>query len=128
MQAIIVVALLAQPAEEGPRKPDLDPFIAKAIEPAAGDSELRKLQKERVRERAEYLDRTRAIIEIGRWDASYFQETMKTQVVLAENLAELMDKPADKLKCYEMRVDILKKFEQFIDASVRTDNDPPQNL
>ncbi len=68
------------------------------------------------------------IIQIGRWDSAFFGEYVKLHVTLAENLAELFDKPADKIKCSEMRVEKLKELEKFIDTRVKTGTEPPQNL
>src|SRR5262245_15065858 len=106
MHAAVALALLiAQPAPKEP--PKLDPFVAKAIEPDANDTPLRKLQKERVRERAAALQTSLQLIELGRWRPSDFGDFSKLQATLAENLAELMDKPADKVWCYEMRLSVV---------------------
>ena len=54
MYAVLALALvIVQPApKEKEREFKLDPFIAKAVEPDPKDTPLRKLQKERCRERA----------------------------------------------------------------------------
>ena len=130
MHAVLTLALMiAQPApKEKEREVKLDPFVAKAVEPDAKDTPLRKLQKERARERAIAISHIKETLEVGGWQPSFFHEFIKLRVTLAENLAELMDKPADKVKCYEMRLDATKEFERFINIRVTTGNDPPQNL
>jgi hypothetical protein len=131
---IFTAALAAQP---GPKeKPDklidvndlLPKFVADATKPDDKDSPLRKLQKERARDRAIYIEKTKEVIKIGGWDQSFFEAHIKTQVALAENLAELMDKPADKVKCYEMRVEALKEFEKFIANLVELGKNRPTDL
>jgi hypothetical protein len=131
--ALTLTLLIAQPApkeKEAPKEREvkLDPFIAKAVEADPKDAPIRKLQKERCYQRAVAVAYVKECIAFGQWTPSYFQDYIKLQVTLAENLAELMDKPADKVKCYEMRVDATKEFEKFINTRVTTGNDPPQNL
>jgi len=128
MHAAVALALLiAQPA---PKKevPKLDPFIAKAVEADANDTPLRKLQKERARERATALALIRRSMEVGTWTQADFTHFIRLQSTLAENLAELMDKPADKVKCYEMRLDAANEFERVTKARVDVGAEPPQNL
>ena len=52
----------------------------------------------------------RVSINAGQWGFGALGEYVKLQTIFAEQLAELMDKPADKIKCYEMRVENLKEF------------------
>lgn len=126
MYTVLLLTLLAQPPKTEPLK--LDPFIASAIEPAATDTPLRKLQKERVRQRAEYVARVREVMKVGRYNATEFVEYQKVQAVLAENLAELKDAAADKIKCYEMRVAALEEAERFIATRVSGGASFPQHL
>jgi len=120
----------AQPEKKGagPREPALDQFVAKAVEPDAKDTPLRKLQKERTRERAVAIALIKKVMETGSWAPAYFSDYIKLQVTLAENLAELMDKPEDRVKCYEMRVEALKEAERFTRIRVEAGNEVPQNL
>lgn len=130
MHLVLCLTMFAQPpkqVENAGNQHALDPFIAKAIESVAGDTPLRKLQKERVRERAQYFTRIESLIETGRWDEAYLSDLLKTRMVFADNLAELMDDPANKLKCYEMRVTALRGIETFIAERVEKGNSPPQN-
>lgn len=113
---VLFLALAAQPkADDAPK---LDPFVARAIEPAAADAPLRKLQKERVRERALALDAVRRAIAAGSADAAAYTDFVRLQVAIADNLAELMDEPADRVRCYEMRVEALKEYEKLVRARV----------
>jgi hypothetical protein len=55
--------------EAGPHNPlnRVEPFIIDATKPDPRDTLIRKLQKERCRERAIALERFRALMEIGKW-------------------------------------------------------------
>jgi hypothetical protein len=124
MAAMLALALLiAQPALK-----ETDPFIANAIKPDAADSPLRKLQKERCRERAIALATIKRVIEAGNYSPSYYHDYAALQMTFWQNLAELMDKPADRVKCYELRVDAAKELERFTSVRVEAGNDPPQAL
>jgi hypothetical protein len=127
---VLAAALAAQPDPKA--KPDAAPalpaFAADAMKPDDKDSPLRKLQKERARERADYLAKTAEVIRVGNWDTNYYQQFLNTQAAFAENLAELMDKPADKVRCYEMRVEALKESEKFIAGLVNNGKSRPQEL
>jgi hypothetical protein len=126
MYAAVALALLA--AQPNPKEePKLDPFVAKAVEPDAKDSPIRKLQKERVCDRALAVALTRQVIQSGRWQPSDFADYSKLQGTLAENLAELMDRPADKVRCYEMRLDAAREFERLAKTRVDAGAEPPQN-
>jgi hypothetical protein len=126
--ALALSLVLGQPDKKQPAAPKLDPLIEKAATPDPKDSDLRKLMKERVRERAQYLVRVQEMIAIGRWDATFFSEVVKNEALLWENVAELLDQQADKVKCFEKRVEKFKEFEKFIAAGVDVGNQPPQNL
>jgi hypothetical protein len=130
MYAVLALVLLAQPQKEQPPQIEtkLDPLVANAVKPDDKDTPLKKLQKERVRERAIALERLNECIQVGKWNSNYFLEQTKLQIALAENLAELLDKPADKVKCYEMRLASAKEFEKFIAKRVEVGSDPAQNL
>ena len=96
----------------------LDPFIVNAIKPDPNDNPLRKLQKERCRERALALGCFKIKQEIGRWDLQELKESLKVSVPLTENLLELVEKPGDKIRCLEMRIDFLKVVEKMVEANV----------
>jgi hypothetical protein len=129
--ALALSLVLGQPDPKLPKQPPppkLDPLVEKATEADPKDTELRKLMKERVRERAQYLARVQEIIAVGAWNAAFFGEVVKTEATLWENVAELLDRQADKVKCYEKRVERFKEFEKFIAARVNVGTEPPQNL
>lgn len=126
MYTLVLLALAAQPKKD--EAPKLDPFVAKAIEPAAADGPLRKLQKERVRERALAIAETLQLADVGRTDGNTPGELTRLRVTLAQNLAELMDKPADRVKCYEMRVDALKEYEKLTKSRVEAGAVPSRFL
>src|SRR5262245_52573764 len=127
---LALVLMIAQPAPKQKERPEpkLDPFVAKAIEPDPKDTPLRKLQKERCRERAVAIGHIKGVIEIGNWLPSYYTDYIKLQSTLWENLAEAVDTPADKVKCYELRLDAMKEIERFTKVRVEAGNDPPQHL
>jgi hypothetical protein len=106
----------------------LEPFIANGIKPEPSDSPLRKLQKERCRQRAIALAKYQTLMEIGKSDPSDNAEKLRVSTALAENLLDVFDKPADKLKCYEMRVDALKGMEKFAAQRVEMGTEPSQSL
>jgi hypothetical protein len=120
-----------QPAKEK-KEPDeafvlkLEPFIVAAIKPDPNDTPLRKLQKERCRERAIALAKIRDAIAVGKWDPRDFEESLSVPVVLTENLLEHIEKPADQLKCHELRLDFLKYIEKVMDTRVLIGIEAPQ--
>jgi hypothetical protein len=129
LTAVTLALLIAQPApKEKGREAELDPFIAKAIEPDAKDTPLRKLQKERCRERAGAVALIKEILALGKHDPSFYADSIKLQVTLWENVAEVVATPADKVKCYEKRLDAAKEIERFVGVRVASGNDPPQSL
>ncbi|HEV3383647.1 MAG TPA: hypothetical protein VG097_02465 [Gemmata sp.] len=106
----------------------LDPALVIAMKPDPNDSPIRKLQRERCRERAIYLAKVNTLIAIGKSNPQDFLDYLKLSATLTENLQELVDKPAAKLKCLEMRVELLKTGEKFIETRVLVGSDPSQNL
>ena len=107
---------------------DLDPVIISALKLRPNDSPLRKLQRERCRSRAVFMATIKNRIEGGnKWNPQDFSETLKAPDLLASNLLELMEKPEDKLKCYELRLSFLKMMEQFTLTRVQAGSDPSQN-
>ena len=104
------------------------PLVIDATKPDEKDTPLRKLQKQRVRDRALYLAKMQIVIKIGSCDRNDDAAHQQTHWLLAENLTELVDKPADKIKCYEVRVAAMKEFEKFIAESVKDGKSRPQSL
>jgi hypothetical protein len=105
----------------------LDSVILDALKPLLKDTPLQKLQRERCHERAIALAGFRENIEIGKWEPPCFTLVIKLTVALTDNLLELMEKPEDKIKCYELRVEFLKLIENFTDVRVQVGTDPSQN-
>lgn len=126
MYALAVAVMIAQPA---PKVPEfkLDPVTAEAIKPDPKDPPLRKLQKERCRERADALDRITEIVTLGNWSPSFYRDYVKLQITFWENLAELEEKPADRVKYFERRVDAAKEIERFLSVLVNAGNEPPHS-
>jgi hypothetical protein len=106
---------------------NLDPVIADALKPNPKDSQLRKLQKEVCFNLGVYRAKIETLILIGKWNPQDFAETLRISVSLPKNLLELMDKPEDKLKCYELEVQLLNWIYQFTDTRVLVGSDPSQN-
>jgi len=107
---------------------DLDPVIISALKLRTNDSSLQKLQRERCRSRTVLIATIKNRIEFGnKWNPQDFSETLKAPDLLASNLLELMEKPEDKLKCYELRLSFLKLMEQFTITRVQVGTDPSQN-
>jgi hypothetical protein len=96
----------------------LDPFMVNAIKLHPNDTPLRKLQKERCRERAVALAKLQTVIDIGKWNPTDFPDTLKISITLSENLLEVLDKPADKVKCYEIRLGLNIAKAARIDAEI----------
>jgi hypothetical protein len=103
----------------------LDPYVADATKPDPNDSPLRKLQKERCRERAAALLKLQRAPEINGSNSADFYESLKLPVVLSENLLDLADKPADRVKCHELRLAWLKDAEKRTESRLKLGFDPP---
>jgi len=105
-----------------------DPAIANALKPDPNDTPLRKLQKERCVARAIYLAKIQTLIDVGKWNPWDFTQLVPVPGLLVDNLLELVEKPEDKIKCYEFRIAFLKKYvEKFTDTRVQVGSDPSQN-
>ena len=122
---VLAATLAAQPAEP---KSAIPAFAADAVKPDPADTPLRKLQKDRARERAAAADRLQAVIAVGRWEATTLDDYVKVRLALAENLAELLDKAEDRVKCYEMRVEALREMEKVVASLVENGREAPQKL
>jgi hypothetical protein len=122
---VLAATLAGQPDPKG--HPIVPPKLGEVVETLAKaddkDTPLRKLQKERVRERATYVKRMEEVYTIGQWDAASDREFTQMLIELMANLAELAEKPEDRVKCYEMRVEALKKHEEIITNLVKTGRD-----
>lgn len=105
----------------------LDPVIGDAFKPNSKDSQLRKLQKEICFALGTYMAKVEVLIQIGKWNPQDFSETIRVSVSLPKNLIELMEKPEDKLKCYELEVKLLKGIFDFTNTRVMVGTDPSQN-
>jgi hypothetical protein len=133
MYAVLAVVLLVQPPLQ--KKEDPDEFFPPALpgepliprwgekkfikqfdlEPNASDTLMRKLQKERCMLLVHALSWQYDVIPItSAFSPGYFTDYIERHATLFENLAELAEKPADKVKCYEMRVEKLKEIERFV--------------
>jgi hypothetical protein len=100
-----------------------DPFIAKLIAPDVNDSPLLKLQKERARARALFVFKVDEGMPISSWSTRYITECAEERLVLWENLEEVAQTPADKLKCAEMRLEAAKGFEKYSSTRVEVGSD-----
>jgi hypothetical protein len=103
-------------------------FVAKLLKPAANDSALLKLQKERARHRALYIEINDDIRFLGISCVPDFTNYVEAQRTLWENLAELAVTPEDKLKCAGLRIVAAKEFERFVAMRVEVGSDPAKNL
>jgi RNA polymerase sigma factor (sigma-70 family) len=108
-----------------------DPAIANALKPDPNDTPLRKLQKERCVARSIYLAKILTLIDFGKlngkWNPLDSTEVVPVPGLLSNNLMELMEKPEDKIKCFEFRIAFLKNIEKFTDFRVQVGTDPSQN-
>jgi hypothetical protein len=127
MYALAVAMMIAQPAPKVPGF-KLDPVFAEAIKPDPKDPPLRKLQKERCRERATAVAMIREVIGIGNYNPDYFNDYVKLQTTLWENVAELTNTAADRVKCYELRFEAVKSLEESVRTRVAAGTEPPQSL
>lgn len=93
----------------------LDTVIRNAINPNPDDSPLRKLQRDRCRDRANYLGQIEIRIASKTNSAADLFEGPKVVGALTDNLLELLQKTEDKIKCYEFRISWLKRMKDLID-------------
>jgi hypothetical protein len=114
--------------DRGPWEPDFPPLLADAIKPDEKDTLLRKLQKARVRDRALYVVKMNSVISGGWWEGEDFLEFLKAQMQLGDNFAELVDRPADRVKALELRLAELKEFEKYIATLDERGRIDPQKL
>jgi hypothetical protein len=137
MYAILTVVLLVQaPPDEkdDPRAKDIvflreKVIAAEWLRPNAMDSPLRKLQKEQCSEMASSLiKRFERIIDGLSSQVLLYDlvDIMDNYSTLFEYAAKLAEKPEDKVKCYEMRVEKLKEIHQVSNTRVQDGTDPPQ--
>ncbi len=88
---------------------------------------LQKVQYEQVRQGREFVQRSQETIEIGRWDANFFEVTVMAASDLGRVAGELHPTPAGRIRCHESRILMLKDFEEFISRRVAQGNQPPQD-
>ena len=126
---LLLTLITALPTAKGnePPEPNSTCFIAKAVEP---DPATRRSASSRrnAAERAAAVVLIKEILAIGKYDPNYYADSIKLHTALWENVAEVVDTPADKVKCYEKRLDAAKEFEAFTRVRVAAGNDPPQSL
>jgi hypothetical protein len=126
-------AVRADQPEPGPEELEaiqtlkLDPVIGRSLKSNDADSPLRKLQKEVSQELGIYMGRMNQLMDIGKWNPQEFSEMIRVGTAFPKSLLELMEKPEDKMKCYELEVRLLEKFYKFTDARVTVGSDPSQN-
>lgn len=106
---------------------NLAPSTIDAMKPKPKDSPLLKLQRERCRQRAIALATIKKDIQVGKWNPEDFPEVLKLPVAFSKNLADLMEKDEDKIRCYESRLEFLKEIEHFTDVRVMVGSDPSMN-
>ena len=116
------------PPVERPLKDLLPKSVLDAAEPAATDTPLRKLQKERVRDRMKAFDLNRELLNFGQYDIPFYEKCVSELVKLSDNLAELVEKPEDKIACYEMQVEAMRSLESFAANRVKSGRSRPQEL
>lgn len=90
-------------------------------------SPLQKVHYEQARSGILYLQEMLRVIDLGRWDAAYYNQylNMSTQVHLP--VAELYSTSQGRIRCYEARVILLKDAERFIQIRVDMGNQAPQD-
>jgi RNA polymerase sigma factor (sigma-70 family) len=91
------------------------------------DSILRELQKERCSARASAVERYEQLLSIGKWNPQEFPLYIQEINALAANLLDVANTPEEKLKCYELRFNLLMVYAQNIDTRVEVGSDPVQN-
>jgi hypothetical protein len=108
----------------------LDPIIGKAIKANPSDTPLRKLQKERCTDEGIAFAKLHEKILNAQWKRQNFEPFLDRACEFFEDLLALMETSEDKIKCHELRIKILKEFEEFTSSRVQigNGNDPPQYL
>jgi hypothetical protein len=105
----------------------LPAFVLDAIKPDDKDTPLRKLQKARAGDRLVAYQAQKEVVATGQWNAEVFADTILFPAALAESLAEVMDTPADKIKCYEIRLERMKELEKIVADKVETGHSWPND-
>jgi len=103
------------------------PFLDKITKTDQTDTTLRELQKERCKVRASALERIERAISIGKWNPIDFIYYVQEINAFTNNLLDVVNTSEDKLKCYELRYNLLKDLAQFTDVRVEVGSDPVQN-
>jgi hypothetical protein len=124
MHATLVLALLAaQPDRE-----DLFPKLPPPAAATAGDTPLKKLQKERFNERLKAAEKINAALRSGQVTGADFDGYVRLLLTLADNGAELEGKPADRVKWLELRIEVLKRAEKIASDRTAAGSEPAQVL
>jgi RNA polymerase sigma factor (sigma-70 family) len=106
---------------------EFKPFLDSITKLNPTDSILRELQKERCKARASAVDRYEQLLSVGKWNPQEFQLYVQEINALAANLLDVANTPEEKLKCYELRFNLLMAFAQNTDMRVEIGSDPVQN-
>ena len=116
---VCLVAAMLFPGVGGSQPPaskeDTRPVFTRILDlkPVAvgpSDTPLRKLQKERYNARLDALRSRARAVQVG---AAASGELTRLVVVLAENAADLEDQPEDRVKWFQIRVDVLREQEKL---------------
>lgn len=86
---------------------------------------LQKVQHEQVREGFTALKKLRQTQELCRWDSAYDSEYLVLATELHRVAAELYATPAEKIRCYEARIILLKDFERHTEIRIDLGQLPP---
>jgi hypothetical protein len=88
---------------------------------------IQRVRHEQVAEGLAYLKTAHQLMDVGRWDGA--DQAAFLKMTDAYRLAAgLQTTPADRVRCHESRVLVLKDFERFTTVRVETGNAGPQAL
>ncbi|MBN9518761.1 hypothetical protein J0H58_09615 [bacterium] len=89
---------------------------------------LQKVRVAQVKQGLQYLERTRARVKIGAFNAGDFNDFLRMSVATFQAAARLTDDPAEKLLWLEDEVRVLRAVEQYTLNRVEAGAEPPHNL
>ncbi len=96
----------------------LNQTLLTALKPDPNDPPLRQLQKALCREQAAAVIKMETRRHMGKAEVSDFHRLYNVSALLLLNLMELMNTPAEKLRCLELRVNTYKGLERIISQRV----------